>query len=58
MDRECFRTALNKCLEKEGMKRVRVHDLRHSYATIRLLRGHNVGDVSYPSGPQQYQYHL
>jgi len=27
-----------------------IHDLRHTYATIRLLRGHNIGDVSYQSG--------
>jgi integrase len=32
------------------LRRIRIHDLRHSYATIRLLRGHNVGDVSYQLG--------
>jgi integrase len=50
MCREGFRRGLNKCLEKTGMRRIRVHDLRHSYATIRLMRGHNVGDVSYQLG--------
>jgi integrase len=27
-----------------------VHDLRHTYATKRLLRGHNAGDVGYQLG--------
>jgi integrase len=36
-------------------KEVRVHDLRHSYATIRLLKGHNVGDVSYQLGHSSIQ---
>ena len=48
--REVFRRVLNKCLEYAGLRRIRVHDLRHCYATIRLLRGHNVGDVSYQLG--------
>jgi integrase len=26
-----------------------IHDLRHTYATIRLLKGLNLGDVSYQS---------
>ncbi len=30
-----------------GLRRIRLHDLRHSYVTIRLLRGHKIGDVSY-----------
>jgi len=50
MCREAFRRALNKCFELAGMRRVRVHDLRHSYATIRLMKGHNIGDVSYQLG--------
>jgi integrase len=45
-----FRKALNQCLEAAGLRHVRIHDLRHSYATIRLLRGHNIGDVSYQLG--------
>ncbi|UCF02846.1 MAG: site-specific integrase [Deltaproteobacteria bacterium] len=50
LHRESFRNALNRCLERAGLRRVRIHDLRHTYATIRLLRGHNVGDVSYQLG--------
>ncbi|MGE5312374.1 MAG: tyrosine-type recombinase/integrase, partial [Nitrospirota bacterium] len=46
MERRDFQRALHRCLGKAGLRRVRVHDLRHSYATIRLLKGHNVVDVS------------
>jgi integrase len=45
-----FEYALRKCLEAAKLKRIRIHDLRHTYATIRLLRGHNIGDVSYQLG--------
>lgn len=50
MCREAFRRALNKCFGLAGIRRLRVHDLRHSYATIRLMKGHNIGDVSYQLG--------
>lgn len=40
-----FRNAFSKCLTKAGLCQIRVHDLRHSYATIRLVHGHNIGDV-------------
>jgi len=50
LDRETFRHALNKCLERARLRRIRVHDLRYSYASIRLNRGHNVDDVSQQLG--------
>jgi integrase len=50
LNRDAFKVALNKCLELAGLRHIRVHDLRHTYATTRLLRGHNVGDVSYQLG--------
>jgi integrase len=50
MCRKWFRRKLNKCLEKVKLRNIRVHDLRHSYSGIRLMRGHNVGDVSYQLG--------
>ena len=50
LSREMFNRALEKCLSLAGLRKIRVHDLRHSYATIRLLRGHNVGDISYQLG--------
>ncbi len=53
--RIAFRDALIRCLDDAKLKRIRVHDLRHSYATIRLLRGHNVGDVSYQLGHSSIQ---
>jgi integrase len=43
-------TALKRCLSAATLRKIRVHDLRHSYATIRLLKGHNIGDVSYQLG--------
>ncbi len=50
LNRESFRSALNQCTKKAGLRQVRTHSLRHSYATIRLMKGHNVGDVSYQLG--------
>jgi integrase len=47
---KAFRKALLGCLKKAGLRKVRIHDLRHTYATIRLLSGHNIGDVSYQLG--------
>jgi integrase len=44
--RKDFEHALHHCLERAGLRRVRVHDLRHTYATVRLMKGHNVLDVS------------
>jgi integrase len=35
-----------KCLEKAGLRRIRVHDLRHTYATLRINKGDNILDVS------------
>jgi len=42
--------ALKRCLSASKVRQIRIHDLRHTYATIRLLRGHNIGDVSYQLG--------
>jgi integrase len=47
---QMFRNTLLRCLKKAGIRRIRVHDLRHTYATIRLLSGHNIGDISYQLG--------
>ena len=35
-----------KALEKAGLRRIRIHDLRHTYATLRIAAGHNIADVS------------
>ena len=50
LNRNSLRRTLHRCLKRAGLRRVRIHDLRHSYATIRLLKGHNIGDVSYQLG--------
>ena len=50
LNRDWVRKALNSCTERAGLHRIRIHSLRHSYATIRLMKGHNVGDVSYQLG--------
>ena len=40
------RRVFNKALEKAGLRRVRIHDLRHTYATLRISKGDNIQDVS------------
>lgn len=40
------RRVFYKILEKAGLRRIRMHDLRHTYATLRISAGHNIADVS------------
>ena len=35
-----------KVLEKAKLRRIRIHDLRHTYATLRISKGDNIADVS------------
>jgi integrase len=35
-----------KCLEKAGLRQIRIHDLRHTYASLRISKGDNILDVS------------
>lgn len=35
-----------KCLEKVGLRRIRIQDLRHTYSTLRISKGDNIKDVS------------
>jgi integrase len=35
-----------KALKKAGLRQIRIHDLRHTYATLRIRAGHNIADVS------------
>lgn len=46
LKRGSFREALNKCLDLGKISRIRVHDLRHTCVTLRLVRGDNLVDVS------------
>jgi integrase len=40
------RCVFYKALTKAGLRRIRIHDLRHTYATLRISKGDNVADVS------------
>lgn len=44
-----------KCLEKAGLRRIRIHDLRHTYATLRVAKGDNIKDVSEQLGHSDIQ---
>ena len=33
-------------MEKAELGRIRIHDLRHTYATLRISKGDNIADVS------------
>ena len=40
------RRVFAKALEKAELRKVRIHDLRHSYASLRIAKGDNIADVS------------
>jgi integrase len=40
------RRVFNKALDKAGLRRIRIHDIRHTYATLRIAKGDNLADVS------------
>ena len=40
------RRVFAKALEKAKLRQIRIHDLRHSYATLRISKGDNIADVS------------
>jgi integrase len=40
------RRVFKKILEKAGLRHIRMHDLRHTYATLRISKGDNILDVS------------
>jgi hypothetical protein len=47
IDLDNWRTRIfNKALEKAELRRIRIHDLRHTYATLRISKGDNIQDVS------------
>ena len=33
-------------IEKAKIRRIRIHDIRHTYATLRISKGDNIADVS------------
>ncbi len=40
------RRVFYKALEKAEIRRIRIHDMRHTYATLRISKGDNIADVS------------
>ena len=47
LDEDHWRKRVHKkILEKAELRHVRIHDLRHSYASLRLSKGDNILDVS------------
>jgi len=40
------RRIFNKVLEKAKLRKIRIHDARHTYATLRISKGDNIADVS------------
>jgi integrase len=41
--RQCV---FNKALKNAGLRRLRIHNLRHTYATLRISKGDDIADVS------------
>lgn len=50
------RRVFYKALEKAGLRRVRIHDLRHTYATLRISKGDNIADVSKQLGHHSIKF--
>lgn len=40
------RRVFTEALEKAKLRKIRIHDLRHTYATLRIAKGDNIADVS------------
>jgi integrase len=45
-----------KALEKAELRRIRIHDLRHTYATLRISKGDNIADVSKQLGHHSVKF--
>ena len=45
-----------KAIKKAGLRKIRVHDLRHTYATLRITKGDNVADVSKQLGHHSVKF--
>jgi integrase len=40
------RRVFNRALKDANLRTIRIHDLRHTYATLRIAKGDNIADVS------------
>ena len=45
-----------KVIEKAGLRKIRLHDIRHTYATLRITKGDNVADVSKQLGHHSVKF--
>ncbi len=45
-DNNWRRRVFNKALAKAVIRQIRIHDLRHTYATLRISKGDSIADVS------------
>jgi len=50
------RRVFKKAIEKAELRKIRIHDLRHTYATIRISKGDNVADVSNQLGHHSVKF--
>jgi integrase len=48
----------NKAVEKAEIRQIRIHDLRHTYATLRITKGDNIADVSKQLGHHSVKFTL
>jgi integrase len=52
------RRTYNKALEKAKLRKIRIHDLRHTYATLRISKGDSMADVSHQLGHHSVKFTL
>ncbi len=45
-----------KALKKAGLRKIRIHDLRHTYATLRISKGDNIADCSKQLGHHSVKF--
>ena len=50
------RRIFKEALEKAELREIRIHDLRHTYATLRIGKGDNVADVSNQLGNHSVKF--
>lgn len=51
-----LRRLFYKVIEKAGLRKIRIHDLRHTYATLRISNGDNIADVSKQLGHHSVKF--
>jgi len=45
-----------KLIKNAGLRKIRIHDLRHTYATLRITKGDNVADISKQLGHHSVKF--